>query len=230
MEEISKDLLSNGMNINTYNLLFDDLNNKKSDKKGSYESLNALCVISKFTKFDDIKIYCLMAGMYETIDDYDFRTISWSDELNSFIYQKGNFKIPFNLLSDFMTHEDVKKELTSDERLHKCHEKSILLASIYPNFRIITGYVYLEKQRMLHSVIEYDDNEETIILDWTKNLRMLKEDYIRLTNLRVIETIEGYDVKNDIAGPIIQMGMDFKTYCAFRPEIVKELKKNNSIF
>lgn len=230
MEEISKDLISNGMNINTYNLLFDDINNKMSDKKGSYESLNALCVISKFTKFDDIKIYCLMAGMYETIDDYDFRTISWSDELNSFIYQKGNFKIPFNLLSDFMTHEDVKKELTSDERIHKCHEKSILLASIYPNFRIITGYVYLEKQRMLHSVIEYDDNEETIILDWTKNLRMLKEDYIRLTNLRVIETIEGYDVKNDITGPIIQMGMDFKTYCAFRPEIVKELKKNNSIF
>ncbi|CDB28247.1 unknown [Firmicutes bacterium CAG:582] len=230
MEEISKDLISNGMNINTYNLLFDDINNKISDKKGSCESLNALCVISKFTKFDDIKIYCLMAGMYETIDDYDFRTISWSDELNSFIYQKGNFKIPFNLLSDFMTHEDVKKELTSDERLHKCHEKSILLASIYPNFRIITGYVYLEKQRMLHSVIEYDDNEETIILDWTKNLRMLKEDYIRLTNLRVIETIEGYDVKNDITGPIIQMGMDFKTYCAFRPEIVKELKKNNSIF
>lgn len=230
MEEISKDLISNGMNINTYNLLFDDINNKISDKKGSCESLNALCVISKFTKFDDIKIYCLMAGMYETIDDYDFRTISWSDELNSFIYQKGNFKIPFNLLSDFMTHEDVKKELTSDERLHKCHEKSILLASIYPNFRIITGYVYLEKQRMLHSVIEYDDNEETIILDWTKNLRMLKEDYIRLTNLRVIETIEGYDVKNDITGPIIQMGMDFKTYCAFRPEIVKELKKNNRVF
>ncbi len=230
MEEISKDLISNGMNINTYNLLFDDINNKISDKKGSCESLNALCVISKFTKFDDIKIYCLMAGMYETIDDYDFRTISWSDELNSFIYQKGNFKIPFNLLSDFMTHEDVKKELTSDERLHQCHEKSIILASIYPNFRIITGYVYLEKQRMLHSVIEYDDNEETIILDWTKNLRMLKEDYIRLTNLRVIETIEGYDVKNDITGPIIQMGMDFKTYCAFRPEIVKELKKNNSIF
>ena len=230
MEEISKDLISNGMNINTYNLLFDDINNKMSDKKGSCESLNALCVISKFTKFDDIKIYCLMAGMYETIDDYDFRAISWSDELNSFIYQKGNFKIPFNLLSDFMTHEDVKKELTSDERLHKCHEKSILLASIYPNFRIITGYVYLEKQRMLHSVIEYDDNEETIILDWTKNLRMLKEDYIRLTNLRVIETIEGYDVKNDITGPIIQMVMDFKTYCAFRPEIVKELKKNNSIF
>lgn len=230
MEEISKDLISNGMNINTYNLLFDDINNKISDKKGSCESLNALCVISKFTKFDDIKIYCLMAGMYETIDDYDFRTISWSDELNSFIYQKGNFKIPFNLLSDFMTHEDVKKELTSDERLHKCHEKSILLASIYPNFRIITGYVYLEKQRMLHSVIEYDDNEETIILDWTKNLRMLKEDYIRLTNLRVIETIEGYDVKNDITGPIIQMGMDFKTYCAFRPEIIKELKKNNRVF
>ena len=230
MEEISKDLISNGMNINTYNLLFDDINNKISDKKGSCESLNALCVISKFTKFDDIKIYCLMAGMYETIDDYDFRTISWSDELNSFIYQKGNFKIPFNLLSDFMTHEDVKKELTSDERIHKCHEKSILLASIYPNFRIITGYIYLEKQRMLHSVIEYDDNEGTIILDWTKNLRMLKEDYIRLTNLRVIETIEGYDVKNDITGPIIQMGMDFKTYCAFRPEIVKELKKNNSIF
>lgn len=230
MEEISKDLISNGMNINTYNLLFDDINNKMSDKKGSCESLNALCVISKFTKFDDIKIYCLMAGMYETIDDYDFRTISWSDELNSFIYQKGNFKIPFNLLSDFMTHEDVKKELTSDERIHKCHEKSILLASIYPNFRIITGYIYLEKQRMLHSVIEYDDNEETIILDWTKNLRMLKEDYIRLTNLRVMETIEGYDVKNDITGPIIQMGMDFKTYCAFRPEIVKELKKNNSIF
>lgn len=230
MEEISKDLISNGMNINTYNLLFDDINNKMSDKKGSCESLNALCVISKFTKFDDIKIYCLMAGMYETIDDYDFRTISWSDELNSFIYQKGNFKIPFNLLSDFMTHEDVKKELTSDERIHKCHEKSILLASIYPNFRIITGYVYLEKQRMLHSVIEYDDNEETIILDWTKNLRMLKEDYIRLTNLRVIETIEGYDVKNDITGPIIQMGLDFKTYCAFRPEIVKELKKNNRVF
>lgn len=230
MEEISKDLISNGMNINTYNLLFDDINNKMSDKKGSCESLNALCVISKFTKFDDIKIYCLMAGMYETIDDYDFRTISWSDELNSFIYQKGNFKIPFNLLSDFMTHEDVKKELLSDERLHQCHEKSILLASIYPNFRIITGYIYLEKQRMLHSVIEYDDNEETIILDWTKNLRMLKEDYIRLTNLRVIETIEGYDVKNDITGPIIQIGLDFKTYCAFRPEIVKALKKNNRVF
>ena len=230
MEEISKDLISNGMNINTYNLLFDDINNKMSDKKGSCESLNALCVISKFTKFDDIKIYCLMAGMYETIDDYDFRTISWSDELNSFIYQKGNFKIPFNLLSDFMTHEDDKKELTSDERIHKCHEKSILLASIYPNFRVITGYVYLENQRILHTIVEYDDNEGTIILDWTKNLRMLKEDYIRLTNLRVIETIKGYEIANDITGPIIQMDMDFKTYCAFRPEIVKELKKNNSIF
>lgn len=230
MKEISKDLLSNGMNINTYNLLFDDLNNKVSDKTGSFESLAALCIISKFTKFDDMKIYSLMARIYETIDDYDFRTISWSDELNSFVYQNEDFKIPFNLLSDFITQEDDKKELTSNERIHKCHEKSILLASIYPNFRIITGYVYLEKQRMLHSVIEYDDNEETIILDWTRNLRMLKEDYIRLTNLRVIETIEGYDVKNDITGSITQMGMDLKTYCVFRPEIVKELKKNNIVF
>ena len=59
---------------------------------------------------------------------------------------------------------------------------------------------------------------------------MLKEDYIRLTNLRVIETIKGYEIANDITGPIIQMGMDFKTYCAFRPEIVKELKKNNRVF
>lgn len=230
MKEISKDLLSNGMNINTYNLLFDDLNNKVSDKTGSFESLAALCIISKFTKFDDMKIYSLMARIYETIDDYDFRTISWSDELNSFVYQNEDFKIPFNLLSDFITQEDDKKELTSNERIHKCHEKSILLASIYPNFRIITGYVYLEKQRMLHSVIEYDDNEGTIILDWTRNLRMLKEDYIRLTNLRVIETIEGYDVKNDITGSITQLGMDLKTYCVFRPEIVKELKKNNIVF
>ena len=230
MKEISKDLLSNGMNINTYNLLFDDLNNKVSDKTGSFESLAALCIISKFTKFDDMKIYSLMARIYETIDDYDFRTISWSDELTSFVYQNEDFKIPFNLLSDFITQEDDKKELTSNERIHKCHEKSILLASIYPNFRIITGYVYLEKQRMLHSVIEYDDNEGTIILDWTRNLRMLKEDYIRLTNLRVIETIEGYDVKNDITGSITQLGMDLKTYCVFRPEIVKELKKNNIVF
>lgn len=230
MEEISKDLISNGMNINTYNLLFDDLNNEKSDKKGSYESLNALCVISKFTKFDDMKIYSLMARMYETVDDYDFRTISWNNELNSFIYQNGNFKIPFNLLSDFMTHEDDKEELLSDERLHQCHEKSIILARMYPNFRVITGYVYLENQRILHSVVEYDDNEETIILDWTKNLRMLKDDYLKLTNFRVIETIEGYEIANDITAPVNKIGMDLKTYCVFRPEIIKELKKNNRVF
>ncbi len=107
------------------------INNKMSDKKGSCQSLNALCVISKFTKFDDIKIYCLMAGMYETIDDYDFRTISWSDELNSFIYQKEILKYHLICYRILWHMKMLKKELTSDERIHKCHEKSILLASIY---------------------------------------------------------------------------------------------------
>ena len=163
-----------------------------------------------------------MARIYETIDDYDFRTISWNNGLNSFVYQNGNFKIAFNLLSDFMTHEDDKEELTSDERLHQCHAKSIILASMYPNFRVITGYVYLENQRILHSVVEYDDNEETIILDWTKNLRMFKDDYLKLTNFRVIETIEGYEIANDITAPVNKIGRDLKTYCVFRPEIIKE--------
>lgn len=219
-----------GINKNTYDLLFNDLKNKSNEKSGSYESLEALCIISKFTKLDNAKIWSLMSGVYDSNEDYVFATITWNNELNSYVFQNGEFKIAFNLLSDYMTHEEIKTELTSDKRNHQCHFKSLMLVRMYPEFRLTTGYVYLEKKRILHTVVEYDDNEETIILDWTKNLRMTKEEYQKLTNFRTIETIQGYDVLSDLAGPVTKSNIDLKTYCAFRSEIVKELKKNSRIF
>ncbi len=223
-------LYTKGINKKTFDLLFDDLNNKVFDKAGSCESLEALCIISEFSKLEDQKRWFIVSGIYDAAVDDKFKTISWDGRLNSYIYQNGEFKIAFNLLSDFMLNEKAKSELLSNERIFKCQEESLALARSVPNSRVVTGYVYLESQRMLHSVVEYDNNGETIILDWTKNLFISKENYLKLTNFRVIETIELCDLAGDIYNPISKIDMDLKVYCAFRPEIVKELKKNNSIF
>ena len=95
---------------------------------------------------------------------------------------------------------------------------------------LLTGYISYEDIDILHTVVECEKDGKIKIVDYTKNLIMDKEEYIGLTNFRIIQRISRDDFLRD--NRIINRcmpRMSLVVYLCFRDEIMKDLKKNNKV-
>lgn len=229
-ERIDGSTKLDGIEDNTYKLLFSDQTLLNIDEFGSNESFKALNLIEKFTMLDDKRILDIILKKFKIFDSIDFKKITYDKQRKIFIYKSKSLEIPFVRLSDDFDDEEIKEELTSKNRYHKCHIQSLILASNNPSMRIVTGYITIKNHRILHSFVEYDSNEGTIVIDWTKNIRMLKQDYCKITNFVSLSTIEGNDLLSDLENPFFAHNINVKVYCVFRNEIVENLTKNKKLF
>ena len=113
------------------------------------------------------------------------------------IYLKNGDIVTFDMISNYISDEELIKELNSKKRLSKCHVKSLELASWISNSYILTGYYTTTINKVLHSVVEIIEAGKSYILDWTQNIKMPKEDYIKIYKFQVLEKINSTDLEKD---------------------------------
>ena len=189
-----------GINNNTYNLLFSDTFYNVDN-----EYLNDTAVIiENFTMLNEIDrlIVLTQSDMFK----YKNKTYTYND---------GEEEYTFSLLEDLFGDDETKRILHSPERYGSCHHASIGMCLNLPhkNSKILTGYINYSDCRILHSVYYYEEDGMEIIYDYTKNIMMRKDEYFRLTNFKLI----------------CNSNISVKAYMVFRDEMMRDIKKNEKV-
>ena len=204
-----------GINNNTYNLLFSDTFYNVDN-----EYLNDTAVIiENFTMLNEIDrlIVLTQSDMFK----YKNKTYTYND---------GEEEYTFSLLEDLFGDAETKRILHSPERYGSCHHASIGMCLNLPhkNSKILTGYINYSDCRILHSVYYYEEDGMEIIYDYTKNIMMRKDEYFRLTNFKLINEIEREKLIED-KNFICNSNISVKAYMVFRDEMMRDIKKNEKV-
>lgn len=222
--------MNDGINNNTYELLFGDFDNLPENERGTYENLIAFATIDRFTKLQEKKIFTKLLKMIYKKSNIDLNKITFNKEIKQFEYRDNDKVITFDRLSDHFQDEDIKKELMSDKRYGECHSRAMNIAPSIKDSKIVTGYVTIGNSKVLHSIIEYDVDDKTIVLDWTRNLHITKEQYIELTKFVELSSFDGREVIDDIELITENLNIGVKPYVVFREELMRDIRKNSQIF
>lgn len=219
-----------GINNNTYNLLFGDYDNLLEEEQVSYESSKAFDTIDRFTKLQEKKIFTKLLKLFYKNTVIDLDKITFNCQKKQYEYKNNNLIITFDKLSNFFDDKDLIKELTSNKRYGKCHIRAIGISQKIEGSRIVTGYITVGNHRVLHSIIEYEHDGKTIVLDWTKNLKIDKKQYIELTKFVELSSFEGEKFIDDSKIISEDLNIGVKTYVVFRDELIADIQRNPHIF
>lgn len=222
--------MNDGINNNTYELLFRDFDNLPENERGTYENAKAFATIDRFTKLQEMNIFTKLLKIIYKGANIDLSKITYNKETKQFEYRDNDRVISFDRLSDHFQDKDLKKELMSNKRYGECHSKAMNIAPSIKDSRIVTGYVTIGNRKVLHSIIEYDVDNKIVVLDWTRNLHITKEQYIELTKFVELSSFEGRKVIDDIELITGNLNIGVKPYVVFREELMRDIKKNPQIF
>lgn len=200
------------------------------EEHGSIENERIISIINRFTKRHEKGIFLRMLSFFFKDRNVDFNDISFNEETMQYEYITAGKKVTFDMLSSHIENDKLKRELTSNKRYRKCHEKSLQLAPGIKDSKILTGYIVRGNRKFLHSFVEHEIAGIPYVLDWTMNLRMPKEEYIKLTNFSLISSVNGSDVLTDYPLIVANLRIGIKGYLLFRDDIVSSLKKGNMNF
>ena len=218
-----------GINKNTDELLFSDYNNIPEEERTSIENNYIMAVIQSYTRFREKGIFSkLLKLTFEKKHKIDFSKIKYNDKTEEYEYELNGEVYTFDKLSNGLENKNIKKELESERRYGQCHEKSIEISMEFPEAYIVTGYIKENKGKFLHSIVEIEKKNEKYVIDYTKNIIMPKEQYVKLTYFEELERISDMEFLQHfqkILNFTIQK-IDLKLYTTFGKEIVKELEKN----
>lgn len=145
--------LNEGMNNNTYELLFRNFDNLPENESGTYENVMAIATIDRFTKLQEMKIFTKLLKIIYKRANIDLDKITYNKEIKQFEYRDNGRVITFDRLSDHIQDEDLKKELMSNKRYEECHAKTMNIAPSIKDSRIVTGYATMGNSKVLHSII-----------------------------------------------------------------------------
>ena len=214
----------NGINKNTFDLLFNDYKNKPEDYF-DVKATDALIAIDTFTRLKEKTIFQKL--IKKTLSKLtSIEKISYNSITCQYEWQDGPNLITFNLLSNYIGDEKLKAELTSKKRYHLCHKRSIDNAKKFKNSKVVTGYATIGSYKFLHSIIECDNK----VIDWTRNVVMNKSDYYYLTNFHPLSSISSACILMDKKMLKGKFGFFVKEYTTFRDEIMNDLEKNKHLF
>ena len=232
-----------GVHKNTYATLFNDNLTSDIDDLNYMENmltyLKAHELVDVFTKSSNkykyylnfVKLIFSKDNFYSFDDIMKINNISFDNIHNEFLYNSGDVKFSFRKLSDYLHASDsMLKELHSDKRKGTCHLNAIFMTEVFPNCKLVTGYVKLFNGKILHSVVEYNIDDKDYIVDYTLNIIMKKEDYNKLMIFNEISSYNGMDVQDDIKSGELQKFETLKFYVTFRDEILKNFECNNLLF
>lgn len=202
-----------GINNNTYDLFF---MSKRYNERFAKNDREFLCsIIRKFTMLDD-----------DTMDMVIDETHIFERIGDGFIAKYNSLEYEFFLLDSLL---DEKKEiLRSEERYGKCIYTSISLASVYDSkCKVAIGYLDNNEDKILHAV--FIDSAFDYVFDYTMNLAMPKDQYIELMDYKIINEIDGDNIKKDlkILWDIEHISVFF--YLCFRDEFIKDLSRSSKV-
>ena len=229
-----------GMNKNTYKLLFED-NDGITEDVQSREILMISHTIQEYTKWHEKLMLYNMLRFFFKNKFVDMSDIKYDPETKEYKYVYNGEVYTFDILSKYIQGDDnnfiskfinnykVNKELHSKDRYGKCHGNSILLAEQLDNSKILTGYITFGKYKVLHSVVVANKKGVPLVYDWTQNLIMPLDEYRKIYNIVVIEEVDSKDMLNDLP-KLKGTKITDKEYLTFRSEIINDLERNEEIF
>lgn len=219
-----------GFNYNTFKVLFKSITKVSKKERNSYDNKIAYYTLFHYMSDNSTKKYPKLFEFLLKTHNLDLSRITYNEVDKTYKYQYKDKVITFNKISDRINDEELRKELLSNKRLHKCHYRSIEIASRIENSKVVTGFITDGNIKMLHTVVEFNDkNDNTIVVDYINNLHIAKDQYIDLTKFKEISSIEIESVIDD--NPIINiLDMTYKPYLCFRDEIMADLQRNMHVF
>ncbi len=142
-----------GMNKNTYQLLY---GSEKSEVNISDRNIKMLMTIDTFTKIFHKKFLDRMIELNKVKKiDINLDNIKYNDDKNMYEYIEGDSSISFKIFSDQILEapKGIIKELESDKRQGKCHQRNMEIALSFENSKILTGIIHFGNHKALHSVL-----------------------------------------------------------------------------
>lgn len=223
-----------GININTKNILFnDDFYTLLESEFGSLEYAKILFAIDTYTRMVHKNIFekmllKLQAGRFKI----DLSKIKYNEDKKQQEYKLENGEtITFDLLSDQLdADKKILNELESNKRKRQCHSRSIDVGNQIENSAVLTGTITVGNCKVLHSVVEIINKQnKPVILDWTRNLVIDKESYIKLFKFDILTSVDSKLIFDDL-NILKELKFDVKQYLVFRDELMKDVEKNSQIF
>ena len=194
---------NDGINKNTKAILVNDSQNIKEELWSSQEDLKTIRTIEFYTQFvhKNFITRILIISLLARKNINEINRIKYDKENNNYQYiSDSGERITFDLITKHMIGEDksIKKELSTSNRTKKCHLRAVEVCRSFKNSIVHTGIISLGKNHHLHSVIEFQNKYgDDIILDWTRNLWIDKETYIKLFKFNILSSIQSKDIFND---------------------------------
>mgnify|MGYP000219976353 FL=1 len=217
-----------GINNNTYNLLFSDYDNIPKEEQPALEKSYIISVIQLYTRFREKSIFSKILKLnFERKYKIDFSKIKFNEENQNYEYEFQGEVYTFDKLSKKINDKNIKKELESEKRYRNCHLKSAEIATSLPKSCILTGYVKRYNGKFLHSIVEIEKEDGKYIIDYTKNIIMPKEQYVKLTEFEELESISDLEYLEYIQRLENILDLNGKVLLTFGREIFKELEKNS---
>lgn len=215
----------NGINKNTYDMLFPDFYNVKKEEIADEETSLIIELIDAYTLTEQKKLFIdLVKKTFDEQYGINYSNIKYNKETKQYEYEIKGKIYTFNELSDMTDIEELKKELKTDKRYHKCHTRTLGLAFGIPESNIVTGYEVIENAKVLHSILEYKYKNKFYIIDYTKNIIMPREQYIELTKFKEIERISDLEYIEDLGKICNFPYLTDKVYVTFKKELIRELE------
>lgn len=218
MRRFDGSVTEDGINENTYNLLF---------KTGPF-------YIREESKSDNEFILKLIES-FTLCSDLEERFFLSKDSIierenDGYIIDMGDRKIFFSRMDHYVDSETAL-ELRTTKRYGKCCTSSMNFAlQSEKKCSVMIGYIHYSELKMIHAVFVEKYPYGDIVYDYTKNFVMNKEDFEDVTEFELINEIDGNDIKEDFEY-LRKIGyIPSKTYLLYRDEIMKDLKKNKKVF
>lgn len=195
------------MNSNTYNVLFQD-----KVEKIDQDHQDILNYIETRTMNHCDFVYLESAQLF------------MGDKPGKFVLKVQDMTLSYYRLSDFLLDSNLKKEALGKERYRKCHQKTIDFLE-QNHYEAVTGYIYIQGKRQLHSVSRAYFYGEEVYIDFTGNLIMNQKDYEILFHFKPLETIdyqEWIEINQELV-PYFET-LSEKVLLTFGKEIEEDLK------
>ena len=232
-----------GINKNTYKVLFEDNNNLDKSERQSDEMFILWNTIQEYTKWHQKLVFHRLLSRLFKDRFIDLDDIEYDKEIDEYKYVYNGQEYTFDILSKYIKGYNgsnlikqvvndikVKKELHSEDRYGKCHSNSILLAQDLEGSKILTGYMTVGKRKVLHSVVIKNNKKgKPIVFDWTENLIISLDSYKQMVDFVEIDEVDSKDILADLSR-LQGTNIDVKAYLTFRNELINDTKKNEEIF
>lgn len=157
------------------------------------------------------------------------KNIIYDDKCKKYYHCEGNFY--FELLSNYIKDEELKKELFSENRYSYCHANSQYVAFLMgEDSKVVGGKIRIgENSYFYHSWVEIED--KNLVLDYNHNLVMNRDDYYNLNGAISINKTPINELVSYLNEINFKLDLKLDSYMInyFGQELHRDISKNKQL-